>query len=476
MATPSPLSNPIQRLLKALEGQTGGLTRGEIQERAGLDTLSPQVVRRLLAGLVRQGDVRAEGWTQARRYFPARTQDLPVQPRPESPSDSSIQEGPFILGPEGHACRALLARPLSQREPVSYRREFLDAYVPNATFYLPADIRLRLQALGAPREPQSPAGTYARQILQRLLIDLSWNSSRLEGNTYSLLDTEKLIAWGESAEGKDLHETQMILNHKAAIEFMVESAETLSPNPTTLQNLHALLMENLLANPMDEGCLRVAPVGIHGTSYLPTAVPQIIDECFRQVLRTAGEIEDPFEQSFFLLVHIPYLQPFLDGNKRTGRLAANIPFIRRNYIPITFMDIPPQAFTDGVLAVYEMNRIELLREVYVFAYERSCARYGAVRTSLGEPDPFRLRYRTEIKAIVREVVLAGKTIQEAEDPIRDYAEARLPQEARTRFRTVVETELASLHDGNFARYQLRPSEFEAWKRKTAPGEDGPRVH
>ncbi len=221
-------------------------------------------------------------------------------------------------------------------------------------------------------------------------------------------------------------------------------------------------MENLLANPMDEGCLRVAPVGIRGTSYIPTAVPQIIDECFRQILRTASDIEDPFEQSFFLLVHIPYLQPFLDGNKRTGRLAANIPF----------MEVPPEDFTDGLLAVYEMNRIELLRDVYVFAYERSCARYGAVKTSLGEPDPFRLRYRTDIKTIVREVVLAGKTIQEADAQIRAFADAKLPKEARTRFRTVVETELASLHDGNYARYQLRPSEFAEWNRRTTAGEDG----
>ena len=162
---------------------------------------------------------------------------------------------------------------------------------------------------------------------------------------------------------------------------------------------------------------------------------------------------------------MPYLQPFLDGNKRTARLAANIPFIRLNYRPITFMDVPTQAFTDGILGVYEQNQVALLRDIYTFAYERSCARYGAVQASLGEPDPFRLRYRAEIKAIVREVVLAGKSVTETEDTIRAYAEAKLPQETWTRFLTVVETELASLHDGNFARYRLRPSEFSAWKNR-----------
>jgi len=236
-------------------------------------------------------------------------------------------------------------------------------------------------------------------------------------------------------------------------------------NATTVQNLHALLTENLMANPMDEGQIRSAAVGIRGTSYVPTAVPQVIEECFRQILKVATDISDPFEQSFFLLAHLPYLQPFIDGNKRTARLAANIPFIRQNYRPITFVDIPTQAFTDGMLAVYEQNNIALLRDIYVFAYERSCARYGAVQASLGEPDPFRLRYRTEIKAIVRQVVLAGKSVIEAEEPIRAYAQAKLPKETWTRFLTVVETELTSLHDGNYARYQLRPSEFSAWKRR-----------
>ncbi|WP_005035514.1 Fic family protein [Holophaga foetida] len=470
MAASPSTSEQKQRILEALAGRQDGLSRGEIQEKTGLTSLDPQVARRLLADMVQKGMIRAEGLTKARRYFLVQGEAVTTLPIRRGKFIPSPREGQVPLSPAGEACRALLARPLSLREPVSYRRELLDGYVPNETFYLPVEIRQRLATLGAPKEPEHPAGTYARQILQRLLIDLSWNSSRLEGNTYSLLDTEKLIEFGETAEGKELQETQMILNHKAAIEYMVDSAEMLCPNPTTVQNLHALLMENLLANPMDEGSLRVAPVGIRGTSYIPTAVPQVIDECCRQLLRTASDIEDPFEQSFFLLVHIPYLQPFLDGNKRTGRLAANIPFIRKNCIPITFMEVPLEDFTEGMLAVYEMNRIELLRDVYVFAYERSCARYGAVKTSLGEPDPFRLRYRTDIKSIVREVVLAGQTIQEAEAQIRAYADAKLPKEARTRFRTVVETELASLHDGNFARYQLRPSEFDEWKCRIRGGE------
>jgi fido (protein-threonine AMPylation protein) len=427
----------------------------------GLDV---QVLRRLLAQLVREGRLQADGQTRGRRYFladpsaakPTATADIKA---PVAPKDAAYPP----LSPQGEQARARLTLPLSRRQPVSYQRTFLDAYHPNESTYLPPALQEHLTKRGGPQGPERPAGTFARQILQRLLVDLSWNSSRLEGNTYTLLDTERLIERGEAADGKDLQETQMILNHKQAIEFMVESAEDLAVNASTIQNLHALLTENLLANPMNEGQLRSAAVGIRGTAYLPTAVPQVIEECFRQILRMATEIRDPFEQSFFLLVHLPYLQPFIDGNKRTARLAANIPFIRQNCRPITFMDVPAKAFTDGMLAIYEQNQVALLRDLFVFAYERSCARYEAVHASLGEPDPFRLRYRSEIKAMVREIVLSGKSLAEAEAPIRAYASSNLPKESWARFLTVVETELTSLHGGNYARYQLRPSEFEAWQ-------------
>ena len=450
----------MQQVLHALQGRPEGATREEIEALAGLGMANAQSVRRLLARMVARGQVRAEGSTRGRRYLLARAGQVPAGPASLDPSSYPD------LSPEGLVCREDLAQPLYRRQPVSYQRAFLDAYRPNETFYLTGQNRSDLAQLGRTPGQERPAGTYARQRFQRLLVDLSWNSSRLEGNTYSLLDTEKLFELGEAARGKDRQETQMILNHKAAIEFLVESAEEIAPDPSTVRNLHALLAEDLLANPMEAGCLRSMPVGIHGTTYLPTAVPQLVEECFRQILLTATEIEDPFEQSFFLLVHLPYLQPFVDGNKRTARLAANIPLVRLNCIPITFMDVPATAFMDGLLAIYEQNQVAHLRDVYLFAYARSCARFGAVKASFGEPDPFRLRYRAELKAIVRAVVLAGESIPEAQPRIRAYAQAELPREAWTRFLSVVETELASMHDGNFARFQLRPSQYQAWKART----------
>jgi fido (protein-threonine AMPylation protein) len=367
------------------------------------------------------------------------------------------------LSPEGEAIKQAVREPIQNRRPVGYNRTFLDSYHPNETFYLSSDIRQQLYEMGRSPEGQHPAGTYARQIFNRLLIDLSWNSSRLEGNTYSLLETELLLELGESAEGKDALEAQMILNHKAAIELLVEQAAEVGFNRYTLLNLHGLLSDNLLADPQACGRLRAIPVGIGGTVYHPLEVPQLIDECFRQILTTASEIENPFEQAFFVMVHLPYLQPFEDVNKRVSRLAANIPLIRRNFCPLSFVDVPDRAYIDGTLAVYELNRVELLRDVFIWAYQRSCARYSAVRQSLGDPDPFRLRYRVQIKEFVARVVLNCLDKRAAVGWIAGKA-VSLPADDRGRFIEIIETELSSLHEGNIARYHLRPTDFKNWKQ------------
>lgn len=370
----------------------------------------------------------------------------------------------FPLSDEARAIDIAVRQPVQHRTPVGYRRSFLDSYRPNTTFYLHAALRAELQALGQVAAHNEPAGTYARSIANRLLIDLSWNSSRLEGNTYSLLETERLLSAGDAAEGKGALEAQMILNHKAAIEFLMDCTPDMGFNRYTLLNLHALLSDNLLPDPTASGRLRTVAVGIGQAVFLPLEGPQLIAECFAQVLDTAAAIQDPLEQAFFAMVHLPYLQPFEDVNKRVSRLAANIPLIQHNLCPLSFVDVPPAAYISAMLGVYELNRIELLRDVFAWAYKRSCARYSAVRQSLGEPDPFRLRYRALIFDTVAEVVRAAMNKQRAIAFVARQARQHLPPADQHRFVEVTETELMSLHEGNMARYRLRPSEFEAWRQ------------
>ena len=368
---------------------------------------------------------------------------------------------------------AYLDLPLQARKPVGYQRDFLDAYQPNATHYLSQALRRHLHRIGKTAQVAAPAGTYSRAVLNRLLVDLSWASSHLEGNTYSLLDTRELIEFGRVAAGKDAIETQMILNHKSAIELLVENIDAADINRYTLFNLHSALAENLLPNPADEGRIRRHAVDISNSVYRPLSVPQQIDEAFDAMLAKASQISDPFEQSFFMMLHLPYLQPFADIDKRCSRLAANVPLFRANLFPLTFLDVPEQAYSKGILGAYEMTRVALLRDVYAWAYERSTQEYIAIRQELAEPDPLRLAYRDLIKGTVRQVVTqpARKgTATTASAVARTVANAvakNVGVKDRAPVQALILEELERLHEGVLARYGLRPSEFKAWKMRQA---------
>ncbi len=443
--------------------------------------LGPAIARRTLqrrlADLVARNEIVAEGRRGGCRYHrvaaairehsklpPALypTSLPPPAPAGTVEEPASVQGRPIVLSAAALELRAQITRALSARTPTGYNQSFLDDYRPNESAYLRPEQCERLAALGRLRGQPQPAGTYLRKVLDRLLIDLAWNSSRLEGNTYSLLETERLLKLGVDADGRETEETQMILNHKAAIEMLAEQADEVGFNRYTICNLHAVLAENLIAT-LSCGRLRDEAVGIGGSVYRPLEGPQVIEEQFHRVLEKAARIDNPFEQAFFAMVHLPYLQPFADVNKRVSRLAANIPLLRHNLCPLSFVDVPQEDYVHAMLAVYELNRIEYLRDVFTWAYERSCIRYGSVRQLLGEPDPFRLRYRSQLGEVVAAVVRDRRDKAAAIPWIARAAEVRVPAEDRARFIALVEGELCALHEGCIARFRLRPSEYHAWK-------------
>ena len=449
----------VDAVARLPDGGSVDAVRGALEIGIGRRTL-----QRRLATLVARGRLVRTGRGPGTRYRVSNGDAGASRVLPSAVDQNPASADYHIpLSAEGVAISRSVRAPIQTRPPVGYRRAFLDDYRPGVTWFLPAPIREHLLALGDSPDREHPAGTFARKIHERLLIDLSWNSSRLEGNTYSLLDTQRLIELGEAAEGSDARETQMILNHKAAIDLLVARAEHVGFNRYTVLNLHALLAENLIADSGAWGRLRSAGVDIGGSSYHPIEVPQIIEECFQQILDKAAAIPDPFEQAFFVLVQLPYLQPFLDVNKRVSRLAANLPLIRANLCPLSFVDVPTQAYVDGLLGVYEQNRVELLRDVFCWAYERSCARYSVIRQSLDEPDPFRLRHRVLIAETIGTVVSRRMDRKAAVAHIRWRATEAFVAEERGRFIELVETDLMNLHDGNLARARLSPAEYSTWK-------------
>ena len=439
--------NPEQALLHTLTTASTALTLTELLQR------HPDIARRTAQRWLSQW-LQAGKLTSHKDGRNIRYQVLAAfTPQGDFPAH-------IPLSADSRDILAYINQPVLARKPIGYQRDFLDSYQPNRSGYLPEPLRRQLHKMGSTGASTRPAGTYGRAILNRLLIDLSWASSHLEGNTYSRLDTRALIEQGTVAAGKAQTETQMILNHKAAIELLIDNISTAGFNRYTVMNLHSALSENLLPNPADEGRLRQHLVEISQSTYRPLDVPPQIIIQFDTLLEKANQISDPFEQAFFVMVHLPYLQPFADVNKRTSRLAANLPLLQHNLCPLTFLGVPEAAYSQAILGVYEMTRVELLRDVFVWAYERSTQEYTALKQNLAEPDPLRLRYRELIKRVIREVVLTPNT--DSLDMIRQAVAQIVDLTEREEVQALLIDELRRLHEGVLARYGLRPSEWERW--------------
>lgn len=450
-------------LLKSIQESDSGLTLAALQVRH--PDLARRTAQRWISQLIKDDRITGIGAGRARRYLAVKTAGTT-----SSATERDIFPEYIPLSADSRDILAYVDQALEARKPVGYQRDFLEAYLPNQTWYLSESLRRQLRKMGQTAQAEAPAGTYSRAILKRLLIDLSWASSHLEGNTYSRLDTRELIEHGKAAHGKAAIETQMILNHKTAIELLVENAGTAGFDRYTLMNLHSALSENLLPNPADEGRMRQHAVEIGKSVYRPLSAPQQIEAALDLLLKKAKQIIDPFEQSFFVMVHLPYLQPFADINKRTSRLAANLSLFRANLCPLTFLDVPEQAYSRAILGLYELTRVELLRDLYVWAYERSTQEYLAIKQNLAEPDPVRLAYRDVIKQTIRAVVT--RTAEDALSVIGQSVTEHVEESNRQNVQALIIEELRRLHEGVLARYGLRPSEFAAWKVSQAAGSSG----
>lgn len=451
--------------LKTLEDVPGGLSlRGLHDALSG--GISRRTLSRRLNVLMASGAIRRAGKGPSARYEATRQS---IRVVPDAAQIFRTAEGliQLPLSRQSSEILAYVQQAPGARTPRGYSAELLQSYRPNQDNYLDEDTRVRLRRIGQPIVAERAAGTFARDILGRFLIDLSWASSRLEGNTYSRLDTERLLEFGQEAEGKDAKETQMILNHKGAIELLTgEDSPDIGLNRYTLLNLHSLLSDNLMVDPEASGRLRKRPVDIAGSVFTPLAIPQLIEQHFDEILRKAAAITDPFEQAFFVMVHVPYLQPFEDVNKRVSRLSANIPLIRADLCPLSFVDVPERAYVAATLGVYELQRVDLLADLFVWAYERSCQRYVVVRDSIAEPDRFRMRHRQALTEVIAQVVRKRQAATEGR--VRALARPLLEPRDIDRFVVMAVNELKRLKEGNIARYRLKLSEYRAWREAASP--------
>ncbi|MGJ8698129.1 MAG: Fic family protein [Verrucomicrobiaceae bacterium] len=456
-------------ILEVLARLGGTVAIRDLLDQPELKGVSKRTLQRRLDQLIKDQKVSSTGAGRGFKYVLVNSPDsshpstqFVAEPEEEYRIPQRDQQLGDWLSPAAKEQRAAVTRPVAERKLAPYDDGFLKAYQPNVTEYLSPGLRAELATMGKVGMSAHPAGTYLRQVMDRLIIDLSWNSSRLEGNTYSILETQRLFDMGEAADGKSLSEAQMILNHKSAIEILAEQSEDIGFNRYTLFNLHAALAEGLLPFEEASGRLRHEPVGVTGTSFRPLLDPARIEENFGRILEKASAIDDPFEQSFFAMVHLPYLQPFIDVNKRVSRLVANIPMMLHNLCPLSFVGVPREDYLQATLAVYELHKIDYLRDVFVSAYRKSCDRYSAIRQVIGEPDPLHVRYRRDVHRYVQHIVGNGLDKKAAIAWIADESTREIAPENRDAFIEHVETVLSSLHEGNIARYRIRLPAFKAW--------------
>jgi len=211
-----------------------------------------------------------------------------------------------------------------------------------------------------------------KKELERLAIDLSWKSSQIEGNTYSLLETERLLKDKETAAGKTKEEAIMLLNHKDAIDFIVENPDYLTPlTISKIEDIHSILVKELAV----EKNIRKHRVGISGTNFRPLNNEFQIREALESACKLVNKKENTFEKALLILVLISYIQPFMDGNKRTARIVSNAILMNFKHCPISFRTVDSVDYKKAMLLFYEQNNISRLKEIFINQFEFAVKTY-----------------------------------------------------------------------------------------------------
>jgi Fic family protein len=211
-----------------------------------------------------------------------------------------------------------------------------------------------------------------KKELERLSIDLSWKSSQIEGNTYSLLETERLLKEKETAKGKPKEDATMLLNHKETIDFIIKNPDYLFPlTVAKIEDIHHILTKELAV----DRNIRKRRVGISGTNYKPIDNEFQIREALTEMCELINTKSDVFEQAFLVLILISYIQPFVDGNKRTARIVSNALLINNKCCPISFRTVDSVDYKKAMLLFYEQNNISNFKFIFIEQFEFAVKTY-----------------------------------------------------------------------------------------------------
>lgn len=435
-------------VLKALKEQSSPISLTELLEIIG-DGYSDRTIRRWLAEWVSKGIILKTGKKRGTRYLAI--------------SEKSIEPADIYFSQASQQIISQIKTPYDIRKLVTYQSKWLDEYRPNIDFYFSSAQLDELNKVGNRARKHNAAGTYARQIYNRLLIDLSYHSSRLEGNTYTLLETKKLIIDGTASPDKLDEEKTMILNHKEAIRFLVDKCGQNDIDINIIFSLHYLLSDGLVA-PEYAGKIRDYGVRIGGSTYMPIENPQLLKKYLNEICHKANQIKNPYEKSIFLLAHIAYLQPFVDVNKRTSRLSANFPLLHANLVPLSFDAIKQSDYVDAMIAIYELNNIKPLIDLYIHSYQRTAEKYDITAEAIGF-DRVRVQYRQQRREIIRHIVIQKLHGNVMNEYIQSEVNKLVDLGDQKQFERNIHEDLEQLGPQNTAGMGVTMQEIEDWRKE-----------
>jgi Fic family protein len=320
------------------------LSSSKIHEGVGID-VKLVTIKRLLSKLVAQDLLNTDGKGRATKYLLSKSYILIHPINVETYFNKDVDDR-TIKRFDIELIKTILANiELFNPNEINYLKDLQKKYIDNIS---------------------TLSNTLYKKDLERLGIDLSWKSSQIEGNTYSLLETEQLLKESIEAKGKKKEEAVMLLNHKSALEYILDSPNYfLKIDLKKIIELHSLLVQDL---DVKKG-VRTRPIGITGTNYKPLDNEHQIKEALEATCDLVNSKENIFEKAFIVLIILSYIQAFEDGNKRTARLMSNAVLISNNYCPISFRTVDSIDYKKAMLIFYEQNNISVFKKIFIEQYE-----------------------------------------------------------------------------------------------------------
>lgn len=318
----------------------------------GIGKSSYATVKRVIASLLENGQIISEGQRRATRYQVSPANQLLGEMNMDIYFEKEIDERDIQEGFNFQLLRDVLAT--------------VDVFTVNEINNLQ-----QLQDEFQRNVAQMSPDIYIREM-ERLAIDLSWKSSQIEGNTYSLLETERLLKDKETAAGKPKDDATMLLNHKEALNFIIDNPDYVVPlTIARIEDIHSILVRDLRV----ERNIRQRRVGISGTNYKPLDNEHQIREALESMCSLINDKENIFEKSLLVLVLLSYIQPFNDGNKRTARIISNAILIANQYCPISFRTVDSVDYKKAMLIFYEQNNINVFKQIFMEQFKFAVKTY-----------------------------------------------------------------------------------------------------